>query len=76
MNVEGRGVYKMNIYYIGVFFLTLSLIIYLFYLKFFFLFRYYLKHTVLEQAFDQLCEAGFRYIILGHSVPNGPGYEL
>jgi len=24
--------------------------------------RYYLKHTVLEQAFDQLCEAGFRMV--------------
>ena len=25
--------------------------------------RYFLKHTILEQAFDQLCAAGFRYII-------------
>ena len=24
--------------------------------------RYFLKHTILEQAFDQLCAAGFRYI--------------
>ena len=24
--------------------------------------RYFLKHTVLEQAFDQLCEAGFRMV--------------
>merc|ERR1719495_922853 len=24
--------------------------------------RYYLKHTILEQAFDQLCEAGFRMV--------------
>ncbi|XP_023323440.1 BTB/POZ domain-containing protein KCTD12 isoform X2 [Eurytemora carolleeae] len=24
--------------------------------------RYYLKHTVLEHAFDQLCEAGFRMV--------------
>ena len=24
--------------------------------------RYFLKHTILEQAFDQLCEAGFRMV--------------
>ena len=24
--------------------------------------RYFLKHTMLEQAFDQLCEAGFRMV--------------
>ena len=24
--------------------------------------RYFLKHTILEQAFDQLCEAGFKMV--------------
>ena len=35
--------------------------------------RYFLKHTVLEQAFDQLCEAGFRMVgscSSGTSAPN------
>jgi len=35
--------------------------------------RYFLKHTVLEQAFDQLCEAGFRMVgscASGTSAPN------
>ena len=35
--------------------------------------RYFLKHTMLEQAFDQLCEAGFRMVgscASGTSAPN------
>ena len=35
--------------------------------------RYFLKHTVLEQAFDLLCEAGFRMVgscASGTSAPN------
>ena len=42
-------------------FSTWNFLNHIFYFFLFLYFRYYLKHTVLEHAFDQLCEAGFRF---------------
>ena len=57
-----RSSFNSQVYWDKSRFFNLKFFKLLFFIIFLFVyFRYYLKHTVLEHAFDQLCEAGFRF---------------